>query len=275
MRLILLSLLLFFACWGASRGAQSYSYLADNVPVTHGLLSILCLVLFLLGVVVAVSANTDREGRLQPPRTLPALVSLLLLLPHGGMAIGVALNYQSSLQIMMAAKDSAGVPVYRDEGFVVLDGEIGHDTLLSLQALLPDESIPMLLLRSPGGIIGVGVELGEILEENQIDVLVPENCESACVIVALSAARLFVSPDASFGFHRGSAVASDHSQLGRYIGNISTAHYVSVLRDLGIPESVLEITENTPTDDMYYLTGEELIEFGLALDESEYWGDDL
>src|SRR5690606_35103326 len=137
-----------------------------------------------------------------------------------------------------------------------------------------DGSIPM-LLRSPGGLIDVGIEIGELLEENQVDVLVPENCESACVIVALSAARLFVSPDARFGFHRASAVADNDSQLGRFAGNTATARYVSVLRGMGIPESVLEITENTPSDDMYYLSGEELVQLGLALDESEYWSDDI
>ncbi len=79
-----------------------------------------------------------------------------------------------------------------------------------------------------------------------------------------------MAPDALFGFHRGSAAASKNSQLGRYIGNMGTEDYVSALDARGVPDSILMKTRNTPANDMYYLSGAEMVSLGLALDLLEY-----
>src|SRR5690606_20671245 len=118
----------------ASIAAHSYSYLSENVVAVHGVLSILCLVFFLLAIAVSVLMNTDGSGKIHSPQSLPALLCLLLLIPHGGLAIGVMVNYQSSVEIMLAVQDAQGVNVYLDQGFLVLDGDIGEHTLASLES---------------------------------------------------------------------------------------------------------------------------------------------
>jgi hypothetical protein len=266
----LASFLILLACGAASIGAGSFSYLAENVSLTHGLLSALCLVFLLLGVVIAVLANTDAKGQIHSPQTLSALMCLIFLVPQGGLAIGMLVNYKSHLEIMTAVKYSAGTSVYADQGFAVLDGEIGHETLSTLRNVVDYERISILFLRSEGGLIEIGIEIGKLLKLNRMAVFVPENCESACVIIALSGEQLYVAPDARFGFHRGSAVASNNSQLGRFIGNAATEDYVLALGALGVPESILAITRATPSNDMHYLSGDEMISIGLARDQSEY-----
>ncbi|MBK8906920.1 MAG: hypothetical protein IPM60_03175 [Rhodospirillales bacterium] len=263
--------MLLLASGICSVGAGSFSYLADDVVTTHGILSTLCLAFFLLGIAVAVLANTEVNGEIHLPRSLAALACLLLLVPHGGIAIGRIVNFQPSLEIMRAAHDADGTKVQVDRGFAVLNGEIGYETLVSLQSVLDREPSSAILLSSEGGLLDAAIEIGRILRERQIDVLVDENCESACVIVALSAERLFVAADARFGFHRASAPASRDSQLGRYIGKMATDDLLSSLRSLRIPDSVLTRAEETPAYEMYYLSGDDLVQLGLARDCAEYW----
>lgn len=266
----LASFLILLACGIASAIAGSFSYLAEDASLAHWMLSALCLIFFLLGIVVAVLVNTDAKGELHSPQSLSAIICLIFLVPQGGFAIGLLVNYKSYLEIMTAVKDSAGVNVYADQGFVVLDGDIGHETLSTLRTVVDYERPSILLLRSEGGLIEIGIEIGKLLKLNRMAVFVPENCESACVIIALSGDQLYVAPDARFGFHRGSAVASNNSQIGRFIGNAATEDYVLALGALGVPESILAITRATPSNDMHYLSGAEMVSIGLARDQSEY-----
>ena len=260
------SFVLFLIPWVASNGAISFSYLSDDFALALGILSILCVIFFLLGIVVAVLVNTNGRGELHSPQSISALACIILLVPQGGFAIGMLLNYEASLEIFVAVKDSPGAAVYFEQGFFVLDGEIGHVTLSSLQSVLDMELSSTLLLRSEGGLLDIGMEIGEILREKKIDVFVSENCESACVIIALSGESLIVTRDARFGFHRASAVASNNSQLGRFIGNDGTEDYLSALDALGVPESILIKTRNTAPSDMYYLSGAEMVNLGLAIE---------
>jgi len=263
------SLILSVACLTASISANSLSYLADDFALTYGIFTILCLIFFLLGIAVTILVNTSADGKLHSPRSLSALVCMLLLIPQGGFAIGLLVNYKSSLEIMMATQDSPGESVYSNRDLVVLDGYIGHETLSTFREILNQKSFPLLLLRSEGGLIGAGIEIGEILNNRQMDVLVTENCESACVIVALSGTNLFVDAEASFGFHRASATAGNSSQLGRFIGDIATEELLTALDALGVPDSILKIAEQTSPSEMYYVSGYEMVRLGLARDQSE------
>ncbi len=270
MAFLLASIFLLLACGAASLGAGSFSYLAENVPVAHGVLSILSLVFFLLAIAVAILANSNEKGELRGPQTISAIICLILLVPTGGIAVGRLVNFQSSLEIMRGVKSAKGEKVFFDRDLAILDGEIGYETLASLKnGLVDDGSTPTLILKSNGGSIDSAVKIGELLSDYQIDVVVVNYCESACVIIALSGTRLFVSSRARFGFHRGSAVASRNSQLGKYIADLATNEYISALKSLGVPQSVLKIAKETPADEMYYLSGDQMMHFGMALDLSE------
>ena len=106
--------------------------------------------------------------------------------------------------------------------------------------------------------------MGSFLQDEGISTFVAEECASACVIVALSGAELYVTRDARFGFHRGSAVASYESELGRFLSDAATADVVSRLRRLGVPEAILSQAEQTRPEGMFYVSGEDFHRAGLA-----------
>lgn len=224
-----------------------------------------CSFFFLISFATTIIASTDRMGKLRAPNSLWTLLCWILLTPQSAIAIGSYINYQSSLAIMIATSNSKGAEAYLEgRGVAALKGEIGLSTLKSLKNLYMHDNFSVLNISSSGGLITSAVEIGEFLNENGIDTLVAERCESACVIVALSGARLFVSSAANFGFHRGSAPASTESQLGKHLGDLATQDIIKILRRLDVPETVLKRLEQTPSDEMFYLSGTRIFELDLA-----------
>ena len=59
-------------------------------------------------------------------------------------------------------------------------------------------------------------------------------------------------------------MASPNSQMGRFLGSAATIAYISQLESLGVPEYILRKAEQTPAEDMYYISGKELYDAGLA-----------
>lgn len=58
-------------------------------------------------------------------------------------------------------------------------------------------------LDSPGGRIGVGLELHDIVRAHGLDTLVTGGCASACTDVFLAGRRRWAAEDAKLGFHQG------------------------------------------------------------------------
>ncbi len=265
MLLIALSIALTIACWGAFWAAAEFSYLAENIAYIHGGLIAACLSLFLVGLAVAILASTDTKGRLVAPTSLSQLLCWILLVPQAGFAIGGVVNYTATLETMVAVSATGGarvVPIKK--GVALLNGEIGLETPGSLVDQHRASQIRVLKLRSGGGLIGSAMELGTFVKENAITTRVETYCESACVIIALSGAELYVTPTAQFGFHNGSAVASTDSQIGRFAARMATQTMIAELRTLGISEEILQKAEQTPAHQMYYVSGAELQRLGLA-----------
>ena len=262
--MLFVSVLLLVVSLSVSFVVEPPTYLALDASLVLGFIVATKSLFFLLSIAIAIISSTDRIGRLQAPYSLRSLLCWILLIPQGGLAIGGLLNYESSLEIELAASNYQGAAVvFGDNGVAILDGKIGFRTLETLRKGYRSQ-VSLLELNSPGGLIDAALEIGQFIKSNNINILVERDCESACVIVALSGVQLYVSSDARFGFHRGKAVASSDSQLGTYIGRTATNDLVHHLNRLGLPEQILRKVEQTPSDDMYYLSGERFYEIGLA-----------
>lgn len=261
------AILLFLASAGAYLGAGSFSYLATDVPAAHLVLTLLCGFIFVLSLALAVIGATTPEGRLAGPASVGDLLGWSLLAVQAAFAAGRVANFQSSLEMMVATGSYAGSEVYvADDGTMVLEGEIGFATFPSLVLAHEQSGSSVLVLSSGGGLVDTAKSMGNFLRENAISTEVEQTCASACVIVALSGESLRVAPEARFGFHRGSAIASPDSELGRFLSRFATDDMVSELRRLGVPESTLARAETTPPTEMFFLSGEELYRAGLADD---------
>ena len=261
----LCSLVLLLASIGANFVPTLISVPDESIGALFAALTAANCVFFLLGAAIAVLISTDQVGRLRAPQSLGALLCWFLVLPQAGIAIGALIHHQDALEITEAAGELEG-DIFRVQGphLAVLNGEIGSATFPSLRRAMVRADIVALELRSPGGLIDAAVEIGHYIRQHDLDTLVTDNCESACVIIALSGRSLTVAHDAQFGFHRGSVLARTNSELGRFISDTATNDFMAHLERLGIPQQVLRIAENTPAWEIYYVTGEKLIEWKLA-----------
>jgi ATP-dependent protease ClpP protease subunit len=219
----------------------------------------------LLSLAVSVKINAGPHGNLLVPRNLTSLFCVVLLLPTVGFFAGLIANKSSIISILTSYKDYVGAEVsLESDESAILDGLIGTSTLPSLQAMVSEKPIKYLVLRSGGGLVESAIELADYLRSKRISSVNVTYCKSACVIVALSGQPLYASPNAVFGFHQGSSIASENSQIGRLIGKFATDNLISTLRVRGVPEKVLDKAMKTPPDKMLHLTGREMFDLGLV-----------
>ena len=220
---------------------------------------------FLGGLLVAVSGSIDSGGRLRAPSGLSHLIAWLAVIPAGGMAIGSAVHYDDTLAMMLAgeAMPAARVRMTGNETGA-LHGSIGAATVSSLREAYRLEGLRTLLIESPGGSVEAAFEMADFIEQHEIGVQVRSFCDSACIPVALSGSPLNTAPDASFGFHRSSAVTRRDSEIGRYIGRYGTDLMLARLERRGVPAGILERAAATPPDELYEVSGRKLIDLGLA-----------
>ncbi|WP_063303327.1 hypothetical protein [Pseudovibrio sp. W64] len=244
---------------------QGYSYLANDVFWGHVGLTAACCFFFLITASIVIASSINQSGNLKAPHSLNDLFLLILLILQGGAALGTIFNFEASLQIAQASAQLKGVVVsVQNKGSAVLYGEIGSKTFDTLKMAHSKAPIHSIELRSGGGDITSAERIGAFINDKGIEVLVKSHCASACVLIALSASELYVSPDARFGFHQASTAASLDSQMGSFYGKIATEEFISQLKILGTPSFLLEQVRKTPPNQMYYISGEDLSQFGLA-----------
>jgi|GEM_PF-2237266 ATP-dependent protease ClpP protease subunit len=237
----------------------------DNVHLFYWVCMFCGAMAALLSLAVSVNINAGPRGNLLIPRNLTSLFCVVLLMPNVGFFAGLVANKSSTISILTSFKNYAGTEVsLGSDGSAILDGLIGTATLPSLQALANEKPIKYLVLRSGGGLVDSAIELADYLRSKRISSVNVTYCKSACVIVALSGQPLHASPNAVFGFHQGSAIASENSQIGRLVGKFATDKLISALRVRGVPKKVLDEAVRTPPNKMLHMTGTEMFDLGLV-----------
>jgi ATP-dependent protease ClpP protease subunit len=219
----------------------------------------------LLSLAITVKSCASSHGEFVPPNTLSALICILFFVLTAAITIGMFLNTSSTIKMAQSYYKYDGAEIkFKGNKFAILDGKIGRKTLPSIQALVRQKNINFLELQSEGGLIDEAIRLANFLQEKRITAITVTHCKSACVIVAIGARSLYATPNAIFGFHKGSATAAQDSQVGRYAGKIGTDNMVSALRDRGAPETILDQLRRTDPNEMHHLTGEEMYRIGLV-----------
>ncbi len=250
----------YLAYWSRFAGLAAFSPEESLI-----LLTITVWLCFLIGLVIALLASTDKQGMIRTPGSLSGLIVWLAMIPSSGLAIGSLIHYADTKAIVLANASAAGVKAYIvEKRWASIDGRIGPSTVRSLQDISPRNQLDFLTLDSPGGSIEAARQLVSFVEASGLTVIVTGACESACVPVALAGQNLRVSRNAQFGFHQGSAVAERHSETGRFIGSIGTELMLEDLRAMGLPGWLLDQAKQTPPDQIYRIDGKKMIELGLA-----------
>ena len=86
------------------------------------------------------------------------------------------------------------------DGTEVSEIDWGHEQQL-LRILKEHREINTLVLKSEGGMIEVANNMADLVIDAELDTIVEENCESACVTIFLAGMNRFMEIGAKIGFH--------------------------------------------------------------------------
>lgn len=91
-------------------------------------------------------------------------------------------------------------------------------------------------------------------------------CASACTLVFLAGSPRHLSPEGQLGFHRAST--GTYNPVFEELANQELA---KTYRRLGLPESMIDKTLNTPSRSMWYVPREELQRYELIAPRPARW----
>ena len=130
------------------------------------------------------------------------------------------------------------------------------------------EYVTLVELESPGGSVGDALAMSTMLRERELSVRVPSGalCASSCPIVLAGGAVREVARDANVGVHqiftRGGPVIGDDRAMAET--QATTARIARHLDEMGIAPALWFHALETPKDELYYLSPDELTDYGLA-----------
>lgn len=118
-------------------------------------------------------------------------------------------------------------------------------------------------LDSPGGSILEGSKLAEIIRYGKMATVVANGatCASACFIVFAAGNPSYASYSASIGVHG----ASDENGHETVEAGAATVSMARIIKELGVPASIIGKMVVTPPDQIVWLTPEDLRSMGTAM----------
>jgi hypothetical protein len=137
-----------------------------------------------------------------------------------------------------------------------LEGVIGMGDGERLRSLLASEAaqgLKRVELVSPGGRVREAERMAAAIKERRQEARAVGSCASACTLVFLAGSPRHLAPEGQLGFHRAST--GTYNPVFEELANQELA---KTYRQLGLPESMIEKTLQTPSRSMWYVPREEL-----------------
>lgn len=156
------------------------------------------------------------------------------------------------------------------EGKVVisLKGEIAEGDVDGVKSIIKSANdggrrVSGIRLESPGGNILEATKLAEIIRFGRIAAVVPNGvkCASACFIVFAAGDPKYVSYSAFVGVHG----ASDESGRETVEAGAATVTMAKIVKNLGVPSSIIGKMVVTPPDQIVWLTPDDLRSMGTTM----------
>ena len=165
--------------------------------------------------------------------------------------------------------------------FISVFGRIGYEDLdlfTAVDEALPEGAVfPRVLVNSPGGSVGIAMEIGSILRRRHAVVesgspIVEDNnpqCSSACVVLAAGAEKRRLIHIGLHSAHVRVKTAPNEAQDEAVSSEVVDAYY----RRMGISDRVAAISRVTPFEDMtnffidpsFPLEGQDIVEMGFFM----------
>lgn len=265
--MLLLTIIFTILHAGVLYWLYQYGVLANNVNYTIPAIILLFILSALNLAILIASVNDSRrsgEGR-------SAVIFFILVIQIP--ATFITAYFGSSIYNEArgrAAIDSGKVGILVDGG-IYLSGPI--DTT-SVNGVMDAISLKLntvwlrtggyLLIDSTGGLIEDAENLAAFISLNEIPVIIRNECSSACVLVALSSPHLSIEHGALIGFHQPNLISNSSLPLHLFTLDQLKVDFFNKLELLGVPTRVIEMAKQTPSNQMFYITGDELYRMGLA-----------
>lgn len=161
----------------------------------------------------------------------------------GTVIVGSGLSAAATISLV---KRSPGeIPVIK------VDGDLNFSDVKRFQEIaltLPDA---LVALKSPGGHLQVGIEIGRTVRLKGFSTTVPEGqCSSACSLIWLAGKKRTLGKSAAVGVHSASA-NEDGKVMPDSAGNALVGAY---LGSLGLSDEVVEFVTSAPPEEMKWLS---------------------
>lgn len=137
---------------------------------------------------------------------------------------------------------------------IALQGVLGlgsYDYVKQILTAAP--GVTSVVLDSRGGRLLEAEQLAALVRERKLNTYVENECLSACTYVFIAGVDRAATPNAKIGFHR-------PSFAGLTDADVSADSMIDFYRSSGISERFLSRVRNTPSNDMWVPTRQELIE---------------
>ena len=229
-------------------------------------LGILWIVL-LSGFALQIAIMIDHNGRIMNSLSLIDLATILLLLFFLFISIGKILDFSFNVKFQSSIIEFDGDPIISlGKNKAYLNGIIGQKSFDMLTNINNIDTVKVLKLNSPGGLIGNALEIAEFVKSNGISIIVEDECSSACVLIAISSNKLYTSKYSKFGFHNAASITKPESEIGKFSSTKGSRKMFSFLQKNGIPIDIIDVAKNTDSSEIYYVSGSEFINRALALE---------
>ena len=144
----------------------------------------------------------------------------------------------------------------RDGRAILFNGGINDGAADALEAALRKApNATAVVLRSEGGWLREGTLVADVIRRHHLRTYVERSCASACTIAFLAGADRAAAPGARIGFHRPRAVGAEHDQTPGAIDSELWRAY----SDAGLPDAFVRRVQDTPFDQMWFPTAQELL----------------
>jgi len=130
--------------------------------------------------------------------------------------------------------------------------------------------VKTVVLHSPGGSVSDAIEMGRLIRQQQFATEVESGryCASSCPLVFAGGLERRAGERAAIGVHQVTALVANGSALGAIEGMDSvqrmSAECQKYLLDMAIDPMVWVHAMQTPPDQLFYFTGDELLKLKLA-----------
>lgn len=117
------------------------------------------------------------------------------------------------------------------------------------------------VLDSPGGALRTAFDMGRVVAEDRLPVIVPPNavCASACFLILAASHTKYVAASAHVGVH---SVAQYRVGNETESSKAVTTDFARILAQFGVPSGIIGHLVETPPGQVYWLTPAELMAMG-------------